>query len=127
MGDSSSNSASIPLMDKHAIFIGTFVHSQGLGELEYLLDTSVAVSAPEGVISAIEKGVKGTTTEVADAVRARLGWAEKDVDITDKRRIGQEGWFFPGFIGEVLFCFFVFFFFLKRCFPASRSQGKKTR
>ena len=125
MGASSRNSPSVPFMDRHAIFIGTFVHSQGLGELEYLLDTTVAVSAPEGVISAVEKAVKGTTTEVGDAVRAKLGWAEEDVDLTDKRGMGKEGWFFPGFIGE-FFLFFVPKKKKRKGYPAGSSQGVKT-
>lgn len=92
------NMASVPLLKNHSLFIGTFVHSKSLQELEYLHDTCLAVAAPEGIIVAAEKNVCGSTAEVRSLVEEKLGWKGQDIEVVDRRGHGKEGWFFPGFI-----------------------------
>ncbi|KAK1755561.1 Metallo-dependent hydrolase [Echria macrotheca] len=70
------------------IFVGTFVHSKTLGELEYLHDTVVAVDG-SGKIVAVE------SNSSADAVSQKLGWTTDEVDVTTTK---TAQFFFPGFI-----------------------------
>ncbi|KAJ2906349.1 Metallo-dependent hydrolase [Zalerion maritima] len=97
MSSTEAPGATVPLMSKHALFMGTFVHSKALDELEYLHDTCVAVSAPEGIIAAIEKGIEGSADDVKSTMVKKLGWNDA-VEVTDHRSSGKEGWFFPGFV-----------------------------
>jgi guanine deaminase len=77
---------------KRALYMGTFIHSKSLAEMEYLHDSIVAVDE-NGKIAAIKSGKTGK-----DALLAELGWIEEDVDI---KACGKEQFFFPGFIGMI--------------------------
>ncbi|KAH6855811.1 hypothetical protein B0I37DRAFT_63357 [Chaetomium sp. MPI-CAGE-AT-0009] len=77
---------------KNKLFLGLFIHSKALNELEYLHDTAVCVDA-DGTIVAVERDCD--ELKAKDTVLPRLGWAETDVEIV-KAREGQ--FFFPGFI-----------------------------
>ncbi|KAI1764569.1 guanine deaminase [Hypoxylon sp. FL1150] len=77
---------------RNQIFLGTFIHSVKLGELEYLHDTAVCVDK-DGRIVAVEpqcdlKNIKETMCQ-------KLSWEPHDLAIT----ITKEGqFFFPGFV-----------------------------
>ncbi|AEO70740.1 1c697144-ae1d-4a1c-8026-2f42c9a95c4a [Thermothielavioides terrestris] len=77
---------------KNQLFLGTFVHSKALTELEYLHNAAVCVDR-SGVIVAVERDcdeVKARAT-----LLPRLGWDEAEVKLV----IAKEGqFFFPGFI-----------------------------
>lgn len=96
------------------VFIGTFIHSKALDELEYLHDTAVFVDGPTGRIVAVEKesGHSGRLDETF----TKLGWSPAEVKIhgndttttatattaTTGKAGGDKGkdvsFFFPGFI-----------------------------
>lgn len=79
-----------------SLFLGTFVHSKILDELEYLHDTAVCVDQ-KGIIVAIESNCDQRKAE--ESLYPKLGWSRGDVTV----RAGQEGqFFFPGFIGQYL-------------------------
>ncbi|KAI1075795.1 guanine deaminase [Whalleya microplaca] len=78
--------------EKNQLFLGTFIHSKNLGELQYLHDTAICVNK-SGKIVAIEQ--KHDRTKAEETLYPRLGWAVDDVVVT----IGGDGqFFFPGFI-----------------------------
>lgn len=93
------------------VFIGTFIHSRALDELEYLHDTAVFVDGPTGKIVAVERecGHSGRLEETF----TKLGWSSAEVKVHDTTttttttagtagKAGGEGkdvsFFFPGFI-----------------------------
>jgi len=78
---------------RNKVFLGLFVHSKALDELEYLHETAVFVDT-SGTIVAVEKDCN--EEKVRETVLARLGWDAADVEVV-KARGGQ--FFFPGFIG----------------------------
>ncbi|KAL2196890.1 hypothetical protein P885DRAFT_69361 [Corynascus similis CBS 632.67] len=77
---------------RNKVFLGLFVHSKALHELEYLHETAVFVDK-SGTIVAVEKDCN--EEKVRETVLARLGWDAADVEVV-KARGGQ--FFFPGFI-----------------------------
>lgn len=109
------------------VFIGTFIHSKALDELEYLHNTAVFVEGPTGTIVAVER--ECDHTRALDETFNRLGWSAAECKIYDStsptrsssnssnssNRIAQSGsdsslptpatpppppvrFFFPGFI-----------------------------
>lgn len=78
----------------HKLFLGTFIHSQSLGELRYRHGAAVAVSR-EGKIVAVEEACDRQRAEAE--LLPRLGWAVDDVVVVAAKD-GQ--FFFPGFIGR---------------------------
>ncbi len=90
----------------HQLFLGTFIHSKSLAELEYLHDTAVCVDAA-GKIVAVEPQCDLKKAE--EVVFPRLGWSAGSVTV-HKCKDGQ--FYFPGFIGQFLF-FFSFFYVLR--------------
>ena len=81
-------------MATNKLFLGLFVHSKVLKELEYLHNTAVCVDK-EGKIVAVEKDCDEQKAKAT--VLPRLGWAEAEVEVVEARE-GQ--FFFPGFIGR---------------------------
>lgn len=76
-----------------SLFLGSFIHSKSLDELEYLHDSAVCVNE-HGVIVAIEKGCDLKKAE--EPLFSKLGWSAGDVTV----KIAKPGqFFFPGFIG----------------------------
>ncbi|KAI1173890.1 guanine deaminase [Nemania sp. FL0916] len=82
-----------PGKDKNQVFLGTFVHSKSLGELEYLHNAAVCVDA-SGKIVAIEPNCN--QQKAVETLYAGLGWTLDDVSVTVARDSRQ--FFFPGFI-----------------------------
>jgi guanine deaminase len=74
------------------LFLGSFVHSKALDELEYLHNAAVAVDE-KGTIVAVER--ECDEVRARETVLPRLGWGEADVEVV-KGRDGQ--FFFPGFV-----------------------------
>ncbi|GAP85986.1 putative guanine deaminase [Rosellinia necatrix] len=77
---------------RNQVFLGTFVHSKTLGELEYLHNTAICVDA-SGKITAVEANCD--QQKALETLYAKLGWSPDDLAITVARD-GQ--FFFPGFI-----------------------------
>ena len=80
------------------VFYGTFIHTPGLDEIEYLHDTVVAVNA-SGTILVVEALPEDRKQDAAVWIRAvllpRLGWTPDAVAVT----VCEPGqFFFPGFI-----------------------------
>lgn len=82
------------MASRNQLFLGSFVHSKSLDELECLHDTAVCVDKT-GTIIAVEKGCGEATAR--EGLLQRLGWDEGEVEIV-RAKEGQ--FFFPGFIGE---------------------------
>lgn len=81
-----------PINEK-TLFLGSFVHSKDLANLEFLHDSAVCVDET-GVIVALERDCGRKTAE--DTVLPKLGWTVDEIQI----RAAQPGqFFFPGFIG----------------------------
>jgi guanine deaminase len=78
---------------ENTLFLGSFIHSKSLDELEYLHDSAVCVDK-NGVIVAVEKGCDFKKAE--EALFPKLGWSAGDVTVRTTKP-GQ--FFFPGFIG----------------------------
>ena len=77
----------------NALYLGSFIHSKSLTELEYLHNTAIFVDS-KGLIVHIEGDCDQKRAE--DAFIPRLGWTVGEVSI----RVAKEGqFFFPGFIG----------------------------
>jgi len=76
-----------------SLFLGTFVHSKNLEELEFLHDTAICVDE-KGVIVAIEKQCDQARAE--ETIFPNLGWEAGEVTVRTAKP-GQ--YFFPGFIG----------------------------
>ncbi|KAL1837343.1 hypothetical protein VTJ49DRAFT_3971 [Mycothermus thermophilus] len=77
---------------RKTLYLGTFVHSESLTELEFLYDGAVFVNE-SGTIVAIQGPCE--EAKVKEMMFPRLGWAEADVDIV---RAKDGEFFFPGFI-----------------------------
>lgn len=90
------------------VFIGTFIHSKALDELEYLHDTAVFVDGPTGKIVAVEAverngGDHGITSGRLAETFTKLGWSPSEVKTHDTIRRARAGegdvsFFFPGFV-----------------------------
>ncbi|CAL3968047.1 unnamed protein product [Diplocarpon coronariae] len=77
---------------QNTLFLGSFVHSKSLGELEILHDSAICVDG-DGVILAFEQNCDQRTVE--ETVFPRLGWSVGLVSV----RISQpQQFFFPGFV-----------------------------
>ena len=81
---------------RRQILTGTFIHSKSREELEYLHDTVLGVDE-EGKIAAIKAG-HGNKEDDIEGLIEELAWARDEVEISDA---GHNGFFFPGFIGEL--------------------------
>lgn len=79
--------------EKNQLFLGLFIHSIKLGELQYLHDAAVCVDK-SGKIVAVESQCDQKKAE--ETLYPRLGWVTGNVNVT-KAKDGQ--FFFPGFIG----------------------------
>lgn len=78
---------------RKSLFLGTFIHSKNLEELEFLHDAAVFVDE-QGVIVTIESGCDQSRAE--RDVFPKIAWSREDVSI----QIAKPGQFyFPGFIG----------------------------
>lgn len=75
-----------------SLFLGSFIHSKSLDELEFLHETAVCVDE-KGVIVAIEKACD--QKEAEESLFPRLGWTVAEVSVQTAKP-GQ--FFFPGFI-----------------------------
>jgi guanine deaminase len=82
------------MASKNQLFLGLFVHSKALDELEYLHNTAVCVDK-SGTIVAVER--ECDEARARETLFPRLGWEPNEVDVVCTRE-GQ--FFFPGFIGE---------------------------
>lgn len=77
---------------QNQLFLGSFIHSVSLGQLEYLHNTAICVDK-SGKIAAVQRDCDRQTAE--QTLLPRLGWDLASVDITN----AQDGqFFFPGFI-----------------------------
>ncbi|KAL1882832.1 hypothetical protein Daus18300_000470 [Diaporthe australafricana] len=65
----------------NSVFIGTFIHSKALDELEYLHNTAVFVEGATGTIVAVERECDLTRT--LDETFNRLGWSAAECRIYD--------------------------------------------
>ncbi|KUI54961.1 putative guanine deaminase [Cytospora mali] len=74
------------------VFIGTFVHSKSLDELEYLHNTAVFVDGSTGKIVAVER--EGDHSGRLDETFNKLGWSPAEAS----NKNGDVNFFFPGFI-----------------------------
>ncbi|KKY38509.1 putative guanine deaminase [Diaporthe ampelina] len=63
------------------VFIGTFIHSKALDELEYLHNTAIFVEGPTGTIVAVER--ECDKTRRLDETFNRLGWSAAECKIYD--------------------------------------------
>lgn len=81
--------ATTPQQNK--LFVGSFVHSKSLGELEYLHNTAIAVDTSGKIVSILPD-----VFDPAAALQA-LGWSASDVEVTVAPSSGAH-FFFPGFI-----------------------------
>ncbi|KAH9897170.1 guanine deaminase [Xylariomycetidae sp. FL2044] len=82
----------IPDNDRNQLFLGTFVHSKKLDELEYLHDTAVCVDKA-GKIVAVEPACERARAE--RDLFPKLGWEPGHVSVTE---CDEGQFFFPGFI-----------------------------
>ncbi|KAI0008928.1 guanine deaminase [Xylariaceae sp. FL0662B] len=83
---------SLPKNKKNQLFLGTFIYSKKLGELQYLHNSAVCVDK-SGKIVAIEQ--KYDRAKAEETLYSQLGWTADDVVVIT----GQDGqFFFPGFI-----------------------------
>ncbi|KAI0132601.1 guanine deaminase [Xylariales sp. AK1849] len=81
-----------PKNEKNQLFLGLFIHSKRLDELEYLHDTAVCVDT-SGHIVAVEPQCGQKKAE--EILYPKLGWDTAGVEV----HVGKEGqFFFPGFI-----------------------------
>ncbi|KAI1503127.1 hypothetical protein F5X99DRAFT_376975 [Biscogniauxia marginata] len=82
----------LPENEKNQLFLGTFIHSKKLNELQYLHNTAVCVNT-SGKIVAVEPECDQTKAETT--LYPNLGWTVGNVTVTT----GKDGqFFFPGFI-----------------------------
>jgi len=81
---------------KRKLFLGTFIHSKALSELEYFHNSTIAVDEI-GKIVAVDKDC-GDLAKARETLLPRLGWNEADVEFVQSK---DGEFFFPGFIGEL--------------------------
>lgn len=77
----------------NSLFIGNFIHSKSLDDLEYFHNTALFVDG-KGVIVAIEPDCNQKKAE--ETIFPKLGWNEENVSIHVAK---EHQFFFPGFIG----------------------------
>lgn len=83
-----------PAVQNNQLFVGSFVHSKSLNQLEYLHDAAIAVDK-SGKIVAIEPQCYDQK-QVAELLYAKLGWDDANVQV---RACEKGQFYFPGFIG----------------------------
>lgn len=76
----------------NTLYLGTFIHSKTLTDLDYLHATAIAVDTT-GTIVAIEP----ITPDVTTALPLRLGWQPSTTTLVHANQDGSQ-FFFPGFI-----------------------------
>ncbi|KAI1876685.1 uncharacterized protein JN550_000757 [Neoarthrinium moseri] len=81
-----------PKNERNQVFLGSFIHSKKLDELEYLHNTAVCVDK-SGKIVAVE--AEHDVEKNLDTLYSKLGWDASNVDVHSTKE-GQ--FFFPGFI-----------------------------
>lgn len=84
-----------------ALYLGTFIHSISLNELEYLHNFAVCVDE-NGIISRVTE-LKGECKDTEDGtlhILNDLGWDHKKVVV---HKAPEGGFFFPGFIGILIY------------------------
>jgi guanine deaminase len=79
---------------KRTIYVGTFIHSVSLAELQVLTRSAVAVDDESGKILLVEHPVQASMLEM---------WAEEAGTTIVEAGPGQ--FFFPGLIGKMQFFF----------------------
>ena len=80
---------------QNQLFLGSFIHSKSLEELEFLHDAAICVDS-NGKIVAVEQQCDQRKAE--EAVYPKLGWTANEVKVNTC----QDGQFyFPGFIGKI--------------------------
>ena len=72
------------------IYLGAFVHSVSLSELEICERGAIGVDEA-GLIQFVERGV-----EDVEVLKGKEGWGSAEVVSVE-----GDGWFFPGFVGEL--------------------------
>ncbi|KAI1814485.1 guanine deaminase [Poronia punctata] len=82
-----------PKQGRNQVFLGNFVHSSSLGQLEYLHNAAVCVDAT-GTIITVERDCN--QQKALEILCSKLGWGLDDVAITVARDGRQ--FFFPGFV-----------------------------
>ncbi|KAH8201108.1 hypothetical protein TruAng_004735 [Truncatella angustata] len=82
----------VPRNGKHQIFLGSFIHSSRLDELQYMHDTAVFVDE-SGTIVAVEQDCNESKAD--QVARERLGWTDNNMEI---RQAKDGEFFFPGFV-----------------------------
>ncbi|KAK7956350.1 Guanine deaminase [Apiospora aurea] len=82
-----------PALHKNQLFVGTFVHSKSLNQLDYLHDAAVAVDT-SGKIVAIEPRC-GHQGKAVETMCSKLGWEAAEVQV---QACNEGRFFFPGFI-----------------------------
>jgi len=88
-----------------SLYLGTFIHSKSLEELEFLHNSGIFVSE-NGKIVAIEPDCDQVKAE--EVIFPTLGWSRGEVFV----RVAKAGqFFFPGFIGLYSLCFGVNYVF----------------
>lgn len=80
---------------KNTIYLGPFVHSKTLKELEICENGAIGVDET-GVIRFVERGVES----VEEVVKKFESWNDAKVV-----RVKGEGFFFPGFVGRCFICY----------------------
>lgn len=83
------------------LFLGSFIHSKSLTELEYMHDAAVFVEGSSGKIVAIQRDCDRTRAE--KDIFAKLSWDAAQVKVVETAAAKHEGnrfhfFFFPGFI-----------------------------
>ncbi len=76
------------------LFLGSFVHSKSLDELEFLHNAAAFVDE-KGVIVAVEQN--SDLKKAEETIYPKLGWSGGEVSVR-AAELGQ--FFFPGFIGQ---------------------------
>ena len=87
----------VPELAKNQLFLGTFIHSKALDQLEYMHGAAILVDK-SGKIAAVEAGCDLARAEAE--LYPKLGWDAAEVTVT---RTVEGQFFFPGFIGELCF------------------------
>lgn len=82
-----------------SLFLGCFIHSKSLDELELLKDSAILVDE-KGIIVAIEPDCSQERAE--KEIFEKLGWSRGDVKVYTS---SEDQFFFPGFIGKYASCF----------------------
>lgn len=83
-----------PAPPQKTVYLGTFIHSKDLGNLEYLHNAAVFVDE-HGTIVAIDKQCDQAKAE--ETVFPKLGWSNTQAVV---RAAKPDQFFFPGFIGK---------------------------